>query len=156
MLTPKPVSASAVNDHVMTVFPNDLNPHGTLFGGRVMEVGDQLCAIVAKRHAGQVCVTLGIDSVRFHASAKHGDIVIFKAAVNRVWRTSMEVGLKVITQDFRTREQKHIVSAFFTFVAVDDQLQPVEIASVIPESDAEKRRFEQAQTRREIRMQALR
>lgn len=156
MLTPKPVSASAVNDHVMTVFPNDLNPHGTLFGGRVMEVGDQLCAIVAKRHAGQVCVTLGIDSVRFHASAKHGDIVIFKAAVNRVWRTSMEVGLKVVVEDFTTRTQKHIVSAFFTFVAVDDQLRPVEIAQVVPETDAEKRRYEHAEQRRELRKQILR
>lgn len=155
MLTPKPVSASAVHDHTITVFPNDLNPHGTLFGGRVMEVGDQLCAIVAKRHSQRVCVTLGIDSVRFHASAGHGDIVVFMASVNRVWRTSMEVGLKVVTENFRTRERKHIVSAFFTFVAVDENMQPVEIAPVIPESADEQRRFAQADERRQQRKASL-
>ena len=72
----KPVSASAINDQTAIVFPDDLNSLGTLFGGRVMEQCDRTCAVVAKRHSGRNCVTLGIDSVRFLASARHGDILV--------------------------------------------------------------------------------
>ena len=120
----KPVSASVIIDQVIEVFPNDLNAHGTLFGGRLMQVVDSLAAIVAKRHTGRVCVTLGIDSVRFLNPARHGDILVCKASVNRTWRTSMEIGVKVIAEDFRTLEQKDILSAYFTFVAMDDELKP--------------------------------
>ena len=151
----KPVSASAIHDQTAIVFPDDLNTLGTLFGGRVMEMADRVSAVVAKRHSGRDCVTLGIDSVRFLAPARHGDILVIKAAVNRVWRTSMEVGVKVFAEDFRTLERKHIVSAYFTFVAVDETLKPVEIAPVIPETDDEKRRFEQADRRRQVRMGTL-
>src|SRR6266550_2986448 len=133
----KPVSASAINDQTAIVFPDDLNSLGTLFGGRVMEQCDKICAVVARRHSGRNCVTLGIDSVRFLASARHGDILIFKAAVNRVWRSSMEIGMKVFAEDFHTMQRKHIVSAYFTFVAVDESLRPVELPPVIPESDEE-------------------
>jgi len=151
-MTGKPVSASAINDQTAIVFPNDLNSLGTLFGGRVMAMCDEVAAVVAKRHTGRPCVTLGIDSVRFHGSAGHGDILIFKASINRVWRTSMEVGIKVFTEDFRTSVRKHIVSAYFVFVAVDDQLHPIEAAPVIPESDEEKRRYERAESRRRNRL----
>ena len=92
-LTGKPVSASALHDQTAIVFPNDLNAYGTLFGGRVLEMADKVAAVVAHRHAGRECVTLAIDSVRFLAPARRGDILVFQAAVNRVWRTSMEVGL---------------------------------------------------------------
>jgi acyl-CoA hydrolase len=148
----KSVSASAINDQTAIVFPNDLNTLGTLFGGRVMEMADRVAAVVAKRHSGRNCVTLGIDSVRFLAGARHGDILVFKAAVNRVWRTSMEIGLKVFAEDFRTMERKHIVSAYFTFVAVDDSLNPVPVAPVIPQTDEEKMRYEQAEQRRAQRL----
>src|SRR3954452_23547472 len=84
-LAGKPVSASAINDQTMVVFPNDLNTLGTMFGGRLIERADIVAAVVARRHSGRSCVTLGIDSVRFLASASHGDILVFKAAVNRVW-----------------------------------------------------------------------
>src|SRR3982751_1803834 len=144
----KPVSASAINDQTAIVFPDDINTLGTLFGGRVMEMADRVAAVVAKRHAGRNCVTLGIDSVRFLAAARHGDVLVFKAAVNRAWRTSMEVGLKVFAEDFRTMKRRHIVSAYFTFVAVDHDLHPTPIPEVFPESDEEKRRYEQAEQRR--------
>jgi acyl-CoA hydrolase len=150
----KPVSASAINDQTAIVFPNDINTLGTLFGGRVMEMGDRVAAVVAKRHAGHNCVTLGIDSVRFLAAARHGDVLVFKAAVNRTWHTSMEIGLKVFAEDFRSMQRRHIVSAYFTFVAVDDELCPTPIAAVIPESDEEKRRYEQADQRRTQRLKA--
>jgi len=151
-MRPKPVSSSAVIDQVVEVFPNDLNPHGTLFGGRLLQIIDTLAAIVAKRHCGKVCVTLGIDSVRFLNPARRGDILVCKASVNRAWNTSMEVGVKVFAEDFRTLEQKHILSAYFTFVAMDEYDKPTAIIPVVPESHEEKRRYKEAETRREARL----
>lgn len=148
----KPVFASAILDQVVEVFPNDLNPHGTLFGGRVMQIVDNLAAIVAKRHSGKVCVTLGIDSVRFLHPARRGDILVCMASVNRAWNTSLEVGIKVIAEDFRTLEQKEILSAYFTFVAVDDDHNPVEVLPVIPETPDQIRRFQEAEVRRQHRL----
>src|SRR6476646_6026355 len=136
----KPVSASAINDQTAIVFPDDINTLGTLFGGRVMEMADRVAAVVAKRHAGRNCVTLGIDSVRFLAAARHGDILVFKAAVNRVWRTSMEIGIKVFADDNHTQIRRHIVSAYFTFVGVDEKHCPIRLVPLIPETDDEKRR----------------
>jgi acyl-CoA hydrolase len=155
-LAGKPVCESAINDQTAIVFPNDINVIGTLYGGRAMEMADEVAAIVAKRHSGRTCVTLGIDSVRFLAPARRGDILVIKAAVNRVWRTSMEVGLKILADDFRTGTRTHIVSAYFTFVGVDEDLKPVELAPVIPQSDEEKRRYEQADVRRKARMAVAR
>jgi acyl-CoA hydrolase len=152
-MDPKPVADSAINDQTALVFPNDLNTYGTLFGGKVLELGDWICGIVAKRHTGRVCVTLGLDSVRFLASATQGDILVLKAALNRAWNTSMEIGLKVFAEDYRTRKRKHIFSAYFTFVALDEHLRPVKIPGVIPETEEEKRRYEQAERRRQLRLQ---
>jgi acyl-CoA hydrolase len=149
----KPVSASSIIDQVVEVFPNDLNPHGTLFGGRVLQIVDNLAAIVAKRHSGRVCVTLGIDSVRFLNPARHGDILVCMASVNRAWRTSMEIGVKVIAEDFRTLEQKDIFSAYFTFVAVDDEHRPVEIVPVVPETPEQVKRYKEAEQRRRYRLE---
>jgi len=148
----KPVSDSAINDQTTEIFPNDLNAYGTVFGGRILEIADMTAAIVAKRHSGKICVTFSIDSVRFLAPAGHGDILIFQASVNRVWRTSMEVGIKVLAEDFRTKERRHIVSAYFTFVALSDEHKPTAIAPVIPETEDEKRRFDAAEMRRQSRL----
>jgi acyl-CoA hydrolase len=156
MKTPKlskPVADSAIHDQTAVVFPNDLNAYGTLFGGRVLDLCDRVSGVVAKRHSGCVCVTLGIDSVRFLAPAKHGDILVFKSAINRAWKTSMEIGVKVYKEDFRTLQRVHILSAYFTFVALDDNLKPTEVPPVIPGSVEEKRRYEQADKRRKLRLQ---
>jgi acyl-CoA hydrolase len=147
----KPVAESAIVDQVVEVFPNDLNPHGTLFGGRVMFLMDTLAAIVAKRHCGRVSVTLGIDSVHFLNPARRGDILVFMASVNRTWRTSMEIGVRVEAEDFRTLDHKHIISAYFTFVAVDDEHMPVEVIPVIPETPIQIKRYEEAEDRRRHR-----
>lgn len=151
-MTKRKVSDSAIEDQTAVVFPNDLNAYGTLFGGRVVELCDRIAGVVAKRHSGRVCVTLGIDSVRFLTPAKHGDILVFKASLNRVWNTSMEVGVKVYKEDFKTEEQIHIVSAYFTFVALDDKLQPAHINPVEPVSADQKRRYEEAEKRRTSRL----
>ncbi|HVV68327.1 MAG TPA: acyl-CoA thioesterase [Gammaproteobacteria bacterium] len=151
MLEPKTVSETAVHDHVYRIFPNDLNSNNTVFGGLIMSTLDRICSVVAERHSGRVCVTASVDSMHFLEPAKHGEILIFMASINRVWRTSMEVGAKVIAEDRATGDKKHIVSAYFTFVAVDEFFAPVEIAQVIPETFMEKRRYKEAQERRELR-----
>lgn len=152
--SPKRVSESAIHDQTALVFPNDLNSLGTLFGGRVLELADRVTAVVSQRHSGRVCVTLGIDSVRFLGPARHGDILVFQSAVNRVWRTSMEVGVKVFAENFKTLHRRHVFSAYFTFVALDDDQHPVEIAAVIPETDEEQSRYRQADERRQARLAA--
>lgn len=149
----KPVSASATDDQTAIVFPNDLNALGTLFGGRVLDMADRVAAVVAHRHSGQTCVTLALDSVRFCAPAKHGDILVFKASVNRVWHTSMEVGIKCFVEDHRTSVQRHIFSAYFTFVALDEEGKATGIEPAIPQSDEQKRRYRQADERRKRRLQ---
>jgi len=150
----KYVWESAVNDQTAIVFPNDLNAFGTLFGGRLMDMADRVAAVVAQRHTGGGCVTLSIDSVVFHESARHGDILTFKAAVNRTWHTSMEVGMKIFAQGYRSNKQRHIVSAYFTFIAVDENLHPIAVCPVIPQSDEEKRRYAAADIRRAHRLEA--
>ena len=151
MLKGKTVSESAVQDHVYRVFPNDLNSNHTVFGGLVMSILDRICSVVSERHTGRICVTASVDSMHFLGPAKHGDILVFMASVNRTWRTSLEVGAKVMAENAHTREKKHIVSAYFTFVALGDNQRPVEIPAIIPETLAEQKRFEEANFRRERR-----
>ncbi|HEX2970995.1 MAG TPA: acyl-CoA thioesterase [Tepidisphaeraceae bacterium] len=148
----KQVSESAIQDQTAVVFPNDLNASGTLFGGRVLEIADRVAAVVAHRHSARECVTLALDSVRFLAPARRGDILVFQAAVNRVWHTSMEVGVKTLVEDYKTLKRTHIFSAYFTFVALDEHSKPVEITPVIPGTDQERRRYLQADERRKRRL----
>lgn len=152
-LKPKKVAESAVNEHIYKVFPNDLNSYDTVFGGLVMSILDRVALVVAERHSGRTCVTASVDSMHFLAPAKRGDILIFKGAVNKVWRSSMEIGLKVVTQHLETGEFTHILSAYFTFVAMDELGIPVEINPVAPETPLEKRRYKEAELRRKRRKQ---
>jgi acyl-CoA hydrolase len=147
----KRVQETAVHDHTYKVFPNDLNSYGTVFGGLVMATLDRIALVVAERHSETTCVTVSVDSMHFLGPAEGGDILLFRASINRSWRSSMEIGVKVLAENYKTRETRHILSAYFTFVAVDANRQPIPVPQVVAESDLEKRRYAEAGERRERR-----
>ncbi len=153
-LLPRTVSASAAREHLYKVFPNDLNAYNTMFGGTILATIDRLASIVAERHAGKVCVTASVDAVHFLAPAKHGDTLVFSAAVNRAWGSSMEIGAKVIAEDCQScdMDRRHIVSAYLTFVALDENNRPTPIPGIIPETPAEQQRYDEAGIRRQQRL----
>ncbi len=152
-LTSKPVSASAIEKHVYKVFPNDMNSHNTVFGGMIMAKCDRLALVVAERHSAHVCVTAAVDSIHFRAPAKGNDTLLFSLALNRSWGSSMEIGAKVEAENSYTGEVRHILSAFFTFVALDEEGKPVDVPEAIPETDEQQRRFDNAEIRRKGRLQ---
>lgn len=145
---------SAVDDNVYKVFPNDLNSERTVFGGLVMGLCDRTALIVAERHTGLTCVTAAIDSLHFISPARAGETLIVKAKINRAWNSSMEIGVKVITEDPRNGQTRHVVSAYFTFVGLDNDGRPVQVPRVLAETAEEKRRYEAADVRRNARMSA--
>ncbi len=149
----KKVVDSAVHDHTYKVFPNDLNSNGTVFGGLVMATLDRIALVVAERHSEQTCVTVSVDSMHFLGPAQRGDILLFRASINKSWTSSMEIGVKVLAEHYKTGEKTHILSAYFTFVAVDQNRRPVPVPPVIPETPLEKRRYEEAEYRRQQRRQ---
>ncbi len=148
----KAPSDSAIDHNVYKVFPNDLNSKYTVFGGLVMSLCDRTALIVAERHAGRPCVTAAVDSLNFVAPARAGGTLVIRAAVNRAWRSSMEIGVHVSAEHSHTGESRHVVSAYFTFVALGDDGKPQPVPPVVPESAVEKRRFEDAGHRREQRI----
>lgn len=150
---PRPVAASAVREHIYRVFPNDMNSNATVFGGMVMATIDRISLVVAERHSGRVCVTASVDSVHFMAAARTGDTLIFSAACNRAWGTSMEIGCRVMAEDSRSGDQRHIVSAYSTFVALDGDNKPAAVPPVRAETEAEQQRYDEAGLRREARLQ---
>ncbi|MBI5274473.1 MAG: acyl-CoA thioesterase [Chlamydiales bacterium] len=148
----KTVKSTAIEDHTYRIFSNDLNSYGTVFGGLVMSIIDRTALVVAERHSGHTCVTASVDAMHFLAPAGKGDNLIFKASVNRTWNTSIEIGVRVVAEHSTTREKTHIVSAYFTFVALDNDKKPTRVPPVLPETKIEKRRYEEAQIRKEFRL----
>lgn len=146
------VAYSAVRDQVHMVFPNDLNANDTVFGGLIMAAMDRLAVVVASRHAGSVCVTAGVDAVSFIAPARRGDVLIYNVAVNRAWNSSMEIGCKVDAERIGGGDKRHIISAYLTFVAMDERGRPRPVPELVPETPAERRRFEEAELRRRSRL----
>jgi len=148
----KSVSASAVREQVYLVFPNDLNSNDTVFGGMILAQIDRLGAVVADRHSGGVTVTVSVDAVHFMAPARRGDVLVMHAAVNRAWRTSMEVGCRVEAEAVGGGPRRHILSAYLTFVATDADGRPRPVPPLQPQSADEQRRFREAELRRDNRL----
>ena len=151
--SPKPVSASQV-EMLEMVLPSDANLLGNMLGGRVMHHMDLCAAVAAQRHAGQVCVTASVDRIDFLSPVRIGELLVLKASVNFVHRTSMEVGVLCLAEDPRTGMRRHTASAYFTFVALSDTLEPTEVPPLRPDTPLEVRRFEAGRRRREARIAA--
>jgi acyl-CoA hydrolase len=149
-LTPRPVRASQ-SEMAEIVLPNDANPLNALLGGRLMHWIDLAGALAAHRHSRNYVVTASIDHLDFLVPVHVGDLVILQSSVNRVFHTSMEVGVKVSVESYIEGTRKHVSSAFLTFVAIDRHGRRLPVPPVIPESEEEKRRYEDAGRRREIR-----
>lgn len=152
-MTGKPASQSQV---IMTelVLPNDTNQLGNLLGGRLMHWIDIAAALAAQRHSGKVCVTASVDEISFHEPIKLGHVVHIQAVITRAFRTSMEVQVTVEREDPLHNSRARTSSAFLTFVAIDQYGKPLPAPPVIPETDDERRRYEQAAMRREVRLRS--
>jgi len=147
---PRPVRESA-SEMTEIVLPNDANPLNALLGGRLMHWIDLAGAMAAHRHSRTYVVTASIDHMDFLVPVRVGDFVILRASVNRVFHTSMEVGVKVWVENYRSQENRHVSSAYLTFVAIDAAGNRVVVPPVVPETEDEKRRYDGAARRREIR-----
>jgi acyl-CoA hydrolase len=146
----RPVSDSQ-SERSEIIFPGDTNALGNLFGGRLMQFIDLTGAMAASRHARAVTVTASMDHLDFVAPVKVGDLLILKASVNRAFRTSMEVGVKCMVEDIREQKLRHVSTAYLTFVAMDSDGKLIPVPQVLPETAHQKRRFEDAGRRREMR-----
>ena len=147
-LTPKPVSESK-SEMIELVLPNDTNPLGALLGGRLMHWIDLAGALAAHRHSHSYVVTASMDHIDFLVPVHVGDMVLLQSSVNRVFNTSMEVGVRVSVENYISSSRQKVATAYLTFVAVDRHGRRLAVNPVFPESEDEKRRFEGALRRRE-------
>ena len=132
---------------------SDLNNYGSIFGGRLVSLIDKTAAISARKHAGGAVMTVAIDSLVFERPAGNGSILTVIAAVNRVFRTSMEVGALVTALEPDSSDEERICRAYLTFVTLDADGNPTEPPAVVPESEDEQRRYEGAAIRRQHRLE---
>jgi acyl-CoA hydrolase len=137
------------------IMPHHANPHGTAFGGVIVAWIDMLAAMAAQRHCGKEVVTAGIDSLAFKEPIRIGDHVVLKASVNYVSRSSMEVGVQVTREDPYSGDQAIATTAYLTFVALDQNKRPTPAPPIVPETEQEKRRYENARLRVQTRKELL-
>jgi acyl-CoA hydrolase len=147
----QPVSASRT-ELVEFVLPQDANALGTALGGRVLHFVDMAGAIAALRHCHAPVVTASMDHVDFRGPIQVGELMILKSSVNRTFHTSLEVGVKVFSENPLTGERRHTTSAYLTFVALDEQRRPKKVPPVACETAEDRRRYEQALARRKARL----
>jgi len=133
------------------MMPTDANVLGNVFGGAIMKYMDEIAAIVAWRHAGKNVVTASIDRMNFYAPVYVGNLLILKASVNYVGKTSMEIGVRLEAQDPTTRKGTHTGSCYLTYVALDEKGKPTPIPPLIVATPNERRRFNEALARRKLR-----
>ena len=150
MQMPRPVRDSQ-SEMTEIVLPNDANPLGALLGGRLMHWIDLAGAMAAHRHSRSHVVTASVDHIDFLVPVRVGDLVILRSSVNRVFQTSMETGVKVFVENYIADTAQHVASAYLTFVAIDAQGTHLKVPAVIPETEDQQRRYDDAGRRREIR-----
>jgi len=151
-LKAKPVSASA-SEMAEVVLPAQTNALGKLLGGHVMHMVDIVAAMAACRHANSYMVTASVDYIDFKNPVSLGEIVLLKSQVNRVFHTSVEVGVEVFSENILTGERKQTTTAYVTFVAIDETTRkPRPVPPLIVKTPEEKRRWREAAKRREIRL----
>jgi acyl-CoA hydrolase len=148
----KPIGASR-SEMTEVVLPATTNPLGKLLGGHAMHLVDIAAAIAASRHSNSYVVTASVDYIDFRNPVNIGELVILKSQVNRVFRTSMEVGVKVFSENTLTGERKHTTTAYVTFVAIDSSTgKPKVVAPLVLKTSEEKRRWREAGERRKVRL----
>lgn len=148
----KPVSASA-SQMAEVVLPAETNALGKLLGGHVMHMVDIVAAMAASRHANSYMVTASVDYIDFQNPVNLGEIVLLKSHVNRVFHTSLEVGVEVYSENILTGERKQTTTAYVTFVAIDEHTrQPQAVPPLILQTAEERRRWREAAHRRTIRL----
>lgn len=151
-MEPKPVRES-ISEYSELALPNDANGLGNVLGGKVMHLVDLAGALAAMRHARMPVVTASIDYMNFLHPVRIGQLILLRSSVNRVFRTSMEVGVKVWVENLMTGSLLHTSSAYLTFVAIDKDGNRMPVPAVIAESDDEKRRHADAMQRRQYRLE---
>jgi acyl-CoA hydrolase len=134
------------------VMPNDTNNLNTLFGGKLMYWMDMAAAICAHKHTNSVVVTASVDNITFKAPIHKGDIVTLNAFITRVFNTSMEVFIEVTAQNTNNKEEIESNTAFFTFVALNQKGKPVKVNEIYPENENDKKLFDGALRRRQLRL----
>lgn len=137
---------------VEAVFPNDANALGSMMGGRVMYLIDIAGAVAAHRHSNSHVVTASVDYLDFRFPIRVGEFLVLQSSVNRAFHTSMEVGVKVFSENILTGERRHASSAYVTYVAIDLNGRPHPVPPVIPETATDRRRFREAGKRRVSRL----
>jgi acyl-CoA hydrolase len=147
----KRVKDSSVTMAQMMI-PQDANPAGNVHGGVVVKIIDEAAGVVAARHSRSNVVTASIDRMDFHNPVFVGDVLFFKASLNLVGRTSMEIGVRVEAENLLSGEVRHAASAYLTYVALDERGRPREVPPLILETEDEKRRNREARARREVRL----
>ncbi len=147
----KRVKDSSVTTAQMMI-PQDANPAGNVHGGVVVKIIDEAAGVVAARHSRCNVVTASIDRMDFHHPIFVGDLLFFKTSLNFVGRTSMEIGVRVEAENLMTGEVRHAASAYLTYVAIDKDGRPVEVAPLIVETEEERRRQREGKARRELRL----
>jgi acyl-CoA hydrolase len=130
----------------------EANTAGNVHGGVIMHMCDEVAGIAAIRHSGCRVVTAGMDRMTFLHPVSVGDLVTVKASVNAVWRTSMEVGVRVESENVRTGAVLHTSSAYLTMVALDDEGRPMPVTPLDPQTPEEERRRRDAELRRDSRL----
>ena len=152
MITPRKISESQITMTEL-VLPHHTNQLGNLLGGQLMHWIDICAALSAAKHNGRICVTAAVDRIDFHHPVKLGDAVTLLSSVNRVFNTSVEVGVKVFGESYVEGKKYHSNTAYLTFVSVDSKGKPVKTFEIEPITNDEKRRYEEALKRRQRRLQ---